>query len=38
MMANPLRSFAEYFDTVVNPYDEPEALFDGFAPDVALQP
>jgi hypothetical protein len=38
MMANPLRSFTEYFDVVANPYDEPEALFDGFAPDVALQP
>jgi hypothetical protein len=37
MMANPLRSFAKYFNTIANPYDEPEALFEGFAPDAALQ-
>jgi hypothetical protein len=36
-MANPLRSFAEYFDTITNLYDEPKALFEGFAPDPALQ-
>jgi hypothetical protein len=38
MMANPLRSFTKYFDTIANPYDEPKALFKGFAPDPALQP
>jgi hypothetical protein len=38
MMANPLCSFAKYFDTVTNLYDEPEALFEGFAPNAALQP
>jgi hypothetical protein len=38
MMANPLRSFAKYFHTVANLYDEPKALFEGFAPNAALQP
>jgi hypothetical protein len=37
-MANPLCTFTEYFGAVANPYDEPEALFEGFAPDAALQP
>jgi hypothetical protein len=37
MMANLLQTFADYYDTIANPYDEPEALFEGFAPDPTLQ-
>jgi hypothetical protein len=37
MMANPLCSFAKYFNTIANPYAEPKALFEGFAPNPALQ-
>jgi hypothetical protein len=36
-MANLLWTFADYYNTIANPYDEPKALFEGFAPDSALQ-